>query len=117
MEHPLRVRCVRREQTCGRSFWGSLTNETQSYIPSLDVFNNPVLHCMAFGNAWLVWRSWTLFCTYLSGIIIVLILLYLFLILSLISEFGGGTGWTLHPPLSISFMTLSPSSTGTIVFG
>merc|ERR1712157_73211 len=33
------------------------------------------------------------------------------LILSLISEFGGGTGWTLYPPLSTSFMSLSPSST------
>ena len=40
-----------------------------------------------------------------------------FLILSLISEFGGGTGWTLYPPLSTSFMTLSPSSTGNLIFG
>jgi len=24
-----------------------------------------------------------------------------------ISEFGGGTGWTLYPPLSTSFMSLS----------
>ena len=44
--------------------------------------------------------------------ILILFLSYLFLILSLISEFGGGTGWTLYPPLSTSFMTLSPSSTG-----
>merc|ERR1711981_783923 len=42
---------------------------------------------------------------------------YLFLILSLISEFGGGTGWTLYPPLSTSFMSLSPSSTAFMVFG
>merc|ERR1712224_511702 len=43
--------------------------------------------------------------------ILILFLSYLFLILSLISEFGGGTGWTLYPPLSTSFMSLSPSST------
>merc|ERR1712226_900455 len=40
--------------------------------------------------------------------ITILSLSYLFLILSLISEFGGGTGWTLYPPLSTSFMSLSP---------
>merc|ERR1712031_145974 len=39
------------------------------------------------------------------------------IILSLISEFGGGTGWTLYPPLSTSFMSLSPSSTAFMVFG
>merc|ERR1712083_296325 len=49
--------------------------------------------------------------------ILVLLLSYLFLILSLISEFGGGTGWTLYPPLSTSFMALSPSSVGNLVFG
>merc|ERR1712046_170649 len=49
--------------------------------------------------------------------ILVLFLSYLFLILSLISEFGGGTGWTLYPPLSTSFMSLSPSSTGNLIFG
>ena len=49
--------------------------------------------------------------------ILILLLSYLFLILSLISEFGGGTGWTLYPPLSTSFMSLSPSSTGNIIFG
>jgi len=32
-------------------------------------------------------------------------------------EFGGGTGWTLYPPLSTSFMSLSPSSTAVMVFG
>merc|ERR1712117_333158 len=42
---------------------------------------------------------------------------YLLLILSLISEFGGGTGWTLYPPLSTSFMSLSPSSIAFMVFG
>merc|ERR1739838_698162 len=49
--------------------------------------------------------------------ILILFLSYLFLILSLISEFGGGTGWTLYPPLSTSFMSLSPSSTGNLVLG
>merc|ERR1712066_630363 len=49
--------------------------------------------------------------------IIILLLSYLLLILSLISEFGGGTGWTLYPPLSTSFMSLSPSSTGNLIFG
>ena len=48
--------------------------------------------------------------------ILILSLSYLFLILSLISEFGGGTGWTLYPPLSTSFMSLSPSSTGNLIF-
>ena len=49
--------------------------------------------------------------------ILILSLSYLFLILSLISEFGAGTGWTLYPPLSTSFMSLSPSSTGNLIFG
>ena len=37
--------------------------------------------------------------------------------ISLISEFGGGTGWTLYPSLSTSFMNVSPSSTGNLIFG
>merc|ERR1711977_438062 len=49
--------------------------------------------------------------------ILILSLSYLFLILSLISEFGAGTGWTLYPPLSTSFMSLSPSSTANLIFG
>merc|ERR1711972_1056919 len=49
--------------------------------------------------------------------ILILFLSYLLLILSLISEFGGGTGWTLYPPLSTSFMSLSPSSIGNLIFG
>merc|ERR1711953_1468869 len=49
--------------------------------------------------------------------ILILFLSYLLLILALISEFGGGTGWTLYPPLSTSFMSLSPSSTGNLIFG
>merc|ERR1712157_286741 len=49
--------------------------------------------------------------------ILILFVSYLFFILSLISEFGGGTGWTFYPPLSTSFMSLSPSSTGNLIFG
>ena len=49
--------------------------------------------------------------------ILILFLSYLFIIFSFISEFGGGTGWTLYPPLSTSFMSLSPSSTVFIIFG
>ncbi len=49
--------------------------------------------------------------------ILLLSLSYLFVILSLVSEFGGGTGWTLYPPLSTSFMSLSPSGTGNLIFG
>merc|ERR1712228_487533 len=47
--------------------------------------------------------------------ILILFLSYLPALLSLISEFGGGTGWTLYPPLSTSFMSLSPSSTGNLI--
>merc|ERR1711970_306983 len=49
--------------------------------------------------------------------ILLLFLSYFDLILSFISEFGGGTGWTLYPPLSTSFMSLSPSSTALLLFG
>merc|ERR1711944_60889 len=49
--------------------------------------------------------------------ILILILSYLFFILSFFSEFGGGTGWTFYPPLSTSFMSLSPSSTANLIFG
>merc|ERR1712023_581784 len=49
--------------------------------------------------------------------ILILFLSYFLLILSLISDFGAGTGWTLYPPLSTSFMTLSSSSTAYLVFG
>merc|ERR1711976_509654 len=47
----------------------------------------------------------------------ILFLSYFLIIFSLISEFGGGTGWTLYPPLSTSFMSLSPSSVAFIIFG
>merc|ERR1712110_1210072 len=49
--------------------------------------------------------------------ILILFLSYLLLILSLISEFRGGTGWTLYPPLTTSFMSLSPSSHANLIFG
>merc|ERR1711953_550768 len=49
--------------------------------------------------------------------ILILFLSYLLVILSLISDFGGGTGWTLYPPLSTSFMSLSPSSTANLLIG
>ena len=38
-------------------------------------------------------------------------------LLGCLPEFGGGTGWTLYPPLSTSLMSLSPSSTAFMVFG
>merc|ERR1712057_106870 len=49
--------------------------------------------------------------------ILVLFLSYFLVVLSFVSEFGGGTGWTLYPPLSTSFMSLSPSATAYLVFG
>ncbi len=69
------------------------------------------------------------FCTYLSSVSVSGIsqsgsffyldsfTLYLFVIFSLISEFGDGTGWTFYPPFTMSFMTLSPSSTAYPTFG
>merc|ERR1712057_64398 len=49
--------------------------------------------------------------------ILILFLSYLLVIFSLISEFVGGTGWTLYPPLTTSFMSLSPSSVANLIFG
>merc|ERR1711953_1228535 len=49
--------------------------------------------------------------------ILILFLSYLLVVLSFYLDFGGGTGWTLYPPLSTSFMTLSPSSVGNLIFG
>merc|ERR1712203_1087591 len=49
--------------------------------------------------------------------ILILFLSYLLVILSFYLDFGGGTGWTLYPPLSTSFMSLSPSSVGNLIFG
>merc|ERR1712079_503513 len=49
--------------------------------------------------------------------ILVLFLSYFLVCVSFISEFGGGTGWTLYPPLSTSFMSLSPSATAYLIFG
>merc|ERR1712005_68675 len=48
--------------------------------------------------------------------ILILFLSYFLVVLSFVSEFGGGTGWTLYPPLSTSFMSLSPSATAYLVF-
>nr|YP_010213999.1 cytochrome c oxidase subunit I [Klossia helicina]UBN07449.1 cytochrome c oxidase subunit I [Klossia helicina] len=39
------------------------------------------------------------------------------LLLSTASEFGGGPGWTLYPPLSTSLMSLSPLAVDVIVVG
>merc|ERR1712146_15717 len=47
----------------------------------------------------------------------IIFLSYFLAVLSFVSEFGGGTGWTLYPPLSTSFMSLSPSATAYLVFG
>merc|ERR1711915_878393 len=49
--------------------------------------------------------------------ILILFLSYFLAVLSFVSEFGGGTGWTLYPPLSTSFMSLSPSATAYLIFG
>merc|ERR1711985_69858 len=49
--------------------------------------------------------------------ILVLFLSYLLLILSVVSEFGGGSGWTMYPPLSTSHMVLAPSSMAFIILG
>merc|ERR1712216_341063 len=49
--------------------------------------------------------------------ILIIPISYLLVILSLCTEFGGGTGWTLYPPLSTSLMSLSPSSTAFVVYG
>merc|ERR1712134_32726 len=39
------------------------------------------------------------------------------ILLLFLSYFGGGTGWTLYPPLSTSFMSLSPSSIAFMILG
>merc|ERR1712039_585376 len=49
--------------------------------------------------------------------ILILFLSYLLVVLSFSLDFGGGTGWTLYPPLSTSFMSLSPSSTANLILG
>ena len=40
---------------------------------------------------------------------------YGFLLVSTASEFPGGTGWTLYPPLSTSLMSLSPVAVDLII--
>merc|ERR1712070_473465 len=49
--------------------------------------------------------------------ILILFLSFALMMLSIISEFGGGTGWTLYPPLSTSFMSLAPSSMAFMILG
>merc|ERR1712224_559764 len=49
--------------------------------------------------------------------ILILFLSYFLVVLSFVSEFGVGTWGTLYPPLSTSFMSLSPSTTAYLVFG
>merc|ERR1711907_240357 len=49
--------------------------------------------------------------------ILILFLSFALMMLSIISEFGGGTGWTLYPPLSTSFMSLAPSSVAFMILG
>merc|ERR1712202_52550 len=49
--------------------------------------------------------------------ILVVPLAYILVIFSILTEFGGGGGWTLYPPLSTSLMSLSPSSTAYILYG
>merc|ERR1712061_141394 len=48
--------------------------------------------------------------------ILVLYLSYFLFVLSFSNDFGGGTGWTLYPPLSTSFMSLSPSGSVLVIF-
>ena len=42
--------------------------------------------------------------------ILIIPISYILVIFSILTEFGGGRGWTLYPPLSTSLMSLSPSS-------
>mmetsp|Transcript_38499 Transcript_38499/g.84390 ORF Transcript_38499/g.84390 Transcript_38499/m.84390 type:complete len:303 (+) Transcript_38499:70-978(+) len=42
---------------------------------------------------------------------------YLIVIFSLLIEYGGGTGWTIYPPLSTSLMSISPSGTINMIIG
>merc|ERR1712134_144604 len=49
--------------------------------------------------------------------IIILFLSFVIVILSVITEYGGGSGWTMYPPLSTSHMVLAPSSMAFIICG
>jgi len=49
--------------------------------------------------------------------ILIIPISYIMIFFSIIIEFGSGRGWTLYPPLSTSLMSLSPSSTGYILYG
>merc|ERR1711988_1242319 len=48
---------------------------------------------------------------------IILFLSFVIVILSVITEYGGGSGWTMYPPLSTSHMVLAPSSMAFIILG
>jgi cytochrome c oxidase subunit 1 len=48
---------------------------------------------------------------------ILLLLSYELMIMAMISEFPGGGGWTLYPPLSTSLMSLSPVTIDLIIDG
>ena len=48
--------------------------------------------------------------------ILILFLSYIILLSSIFTEFGCGTGWTIYPPLSSSFILLSPSSIISLIF-
>ena len=49
--------------------------------------------------------------------ILILPLSYILVMLSVTGEFGGGTGWTLYPPLSTSLMSVSPVGVDVIIYG
>jgi cytochrome c oxidase subunit 1 len=46
-----------------------------------------------------------------------LVLSFFSAVSSLVTEFGGGCVWTFYPPLSTSFLTLSPCSTAYLCMG
>jgi cytochrome c oxidase subunit 1 len=49
--------------------------------------------------------------------VLIIPLSYTLILLSMNSEFGCGTGWTLYPPLSTSLMSLSPVGLHVIICG
>ena len=49
--------------------------------------------------------------------VLIIPLSYTLILLSMNSEFGNGTGWTLYPPLSTSLMSLSPVELDVIILG
>ena len=49
--------------------------------------------------------------------ILLLFISYVQLIMSVTSDFGGGTGWTLYPPLSTQLSQLAPNSICSLILG